>query len=71
MFIGKNGRFGKTQKAWKEFTFDELVEFKIAHNKATVDKHLLGVVPPKYVGPFDEQPLPVKPNKEEDNGEES
>lgn len=71
MFIGVNGRFGMTQKAWSEFTFDELVEFSIAHNKKTVDKHLQGVVPPDYVGPFDKQELPIKPNKEEDkDGEE-
>lgn len=61
-FLGMNGRFGATDKLWKDFTFDELVEFKISHSKETINKHLTGVVPPDYVGPFDKEiELPVKP----------
>jgi len=67
IFRGTNGRFGVTEKLWKDFSFDELVEFSIAHNKATVNKHLTGVVPPDYVGPFDKEiKLPVKPESKED-----
>lgn len=71
MFLGKNGRFGATRKAWKDFTFDELCEFSIAHDKKTNDKHLLGIIPPDYVSPFDASiELPVKPeNKNDEEGE--
>ena len=67
MFIGRNGRFGTTEKAWKDFSFDELCEFAIAHNKETVDKHFIGIIPPNYVSPFDAIiELPIKPETDKD-----
>jgi hypothetical protein len=68
-FVGQNGRFGLTDKPWKDFTFDEMVEFASCHNKATVDHHFTGVIPPNYVSPFDEAKLPVKPTNSTDDKE--
>lgn len=64
-FIGVNGRFGQTNKLWKDFSLDEIIEFARCHNNKTVNHHLIGAVPPNYVGPWDKAELPVKPNKEE------
>ena len=64
-FLGKNGRFGMVDKMWKDFTFDELAEFARSHNEATIKKHLIGAIPPDYIGPWDQQPLPIKPENEE------
>lgn len=65
-FIGVNGRYGMTEKPWKDFSSDELAEFWIAHDKKTRNYHLTGTLTSKYVNPLDEAP-PIKP--EVDNGE--
>ena len=68
-FMGINGRFGATNKGFKDFSFEEMVEFYISHNKETRNKFFTGIVPLDYVGPFDKQPLPVKPTNSTDDKE--
>lgn len=68
-FLGINGRFGMTSKMFVDFTFDEMVEFYNSHDSKTRNKYFEGVVPPKYVSPFDEE-APIAPNIEEEESEE-
>lgn len=58
-FIGTSGKYQyDTPKPLKEFTIEELIEFKNSHDEKTVFRYLIGEIPTEIKTPED---LPKKP----------
>lgn len=58
-FIGTSGKFQYSEpKLLKDFSLEELIEFKKAHNEKTVNRYLIGEIP-KDTKPAED--LPKKP----------
>jgi hypothetical protein len=58
-FIGTSGKFQYDEpKLLKEFSIEELIEFKNSHDEKTVNRYLVGEIPKDTKKPED---LPKKP----------
>jgi len=59
-FIGTSGKFQYSEpKPLKEFSIEELIEFKNSHDEKTVNRYLVGEIPKDTKNPAED--LPKKP----------
>ena len=59
-FVGTSGKFQYDEpKLLKDFSIDELIEFKNSHNEKTVNRYLVGEIPKDTKKPAED--LPKKP----------
>jgi len=59
-FVGTSGKYQYDEpKLLKDFSIDELIEFKNSHNEKTVNRYLIGEIPKDTKKPAED--LPKKP----------
>lgn len=59
-FVGTSGKYQYDEpKLLKDFSIEELIEFKNSHNEKTVNRYLVGEIPKDTKKPVED--LPKKP----------
>ena len=59
-FVGTSGKYQYDEpKLLKDFSIEELIEFKNSHNEKTVNRYLIGEIPKDTKKPAED--LPKKP----------